>query len=100
MFVFVYLTYFNDRDHRVRVHETLSPPSVITCGVPQGSVLGERLYTIHIYPLTKIIQLHGIQYHTYVDNIQLYVKCHNDDYSMYRAIIQLQNCITDITEWM
>ena len=37
-------SYFNDRDHRVCVHEALSPPRVITCGVPQGSVLGARLY--------------------------------------------------------
>ena len=53
-------SYFNDRDHRVCVHEALSPPRVITCGVPQGSVLGARLYTMYIYPLTQIIQRHGI----------------------------------------
>ena len=28
---------------RVGVHEALSPLRVITCGVPQGSVLGARL---------------------------------------------------------
>ena len=61
-------SYFNDRDHRVCVHEAWpSPPRVITCGVPQGSVLGARLYTMYIYPLTQIIKRHGIQYHTYAD---------------------------------
>ena len=38
---------------------------VITCGVPQGSVLGTRLYTMYTDPFTQIIQRHGIQYHTY-----------------------------------
>ena len=94
-------SYFNDRDHRVFVHEALSPPRVITCGVPQGSVLRARLYTMYIYPLTQIIQRHDIQYHTYADDIQLlYMKCHRDDNSIIKAITQLQNCIADITEWM
>ena len=31
---------------------------------------------------------------------ELYMKCHNDDNSINQAIIQLQNCIADITEWM
>ena len=53
--------------------EALSLPRVITCGVPQGLVLGARLYTMYIYPLTQIIQRHGIQYHTYTDDIQLYM---------------------------
>ena len=64
-------SYFNDRDHRVCVHEALSPSRVIPCGVPQGSVLGARLYTMYIYPFTQIIQRHGIRYHTYADDIQL-----------------------------
>ena len=28
------------------------------------------------------------------------MKCHSDDISINQAIIQLQNCIADITEWM
>ena len=28
------------------------------------------------------------------------MKCHSDDNSINQAIIQLQNCIADITEWM
>ena len=28
------------------------------------------------------------------------MKCHSDDISINQAIIQLQNCIADISEWM
>ena len=55
---------------------------------------------LHFYPLIEIIQRHGIQYHTYADDIQLFVKCHRDDNLINHTIIQLQNCIADITEWM
>ena len=59
-------SYFKHRDHRVCVHEALSPPRVMTSGVLQGSVLGARLYTMYIYPVTEIIQRHGIQYYTII----------------------------------
>ena len=39
-------SYFNDRYHRVCVHEALSAPRVITFGVPQGSVADDiQLYS-------------------------------------------------------
>ena len=50
--------------------------------------------------MSQIIQRHPIQYRTYADDIQLYMKCHSDDNSINQAIIQLQNCIADITAWM
>ena len=63
------------------------------CGVVQGSVLGARLYTMYVYPLTTIIQRHGLQYHRYADDTQIYLQCDNHHGVINAAIIRLQNCI-------
>ena len=37
-------------------------------GVPQGSVLGARLYTLYIRPLSHILENHRVLFHTYADD--------------------------------
>ena len=61
---------------------------------------GARLYTIYVYPLTTIIRRHGLQYHTYADDIQINHQCDNDDDAFNASIIRLQNCILEVIKWM
>ena len=69
-------------------------------GVPQGSVLGARIYTMYVQPLSRIIVQHGIQYHCYADDTQLYVDCDDNSQAIQNSIARIQNCIADICLWM
>ena len=79
-------SYLQDRDYFVSIERTK-----ITCGVPQGSILGPLLFKIYMVPLTQIMEHYKISYHTYADDTQLYISVSSHDYS---PLLSLSNCIS------
>ena len=65
---------------------SLSDQNALKCVVPQGSVLGARLYSMYAYPFSNIIKKHNLQYHTYADDPQIYMQCKNNVESINEAI--------------
>ena len=67
------LTWFNSylskRSQRIRIGGTTSRPATLSRGVPQGSVL----FTSYTIPISSICKKHGVYYHIYADDTQLYV---------------------------
>ena len=68
--------------------------------VPQGSVLGARMYTMYTQMLANVIRKHHVQHHSYADDTQVYVRCEDNEDARSAAIVKLQTCISDICEWM
>ena len=69
----------------------------MTCGVPQGSVLGPLLFNIYMLPLAQIMENNKISYHSYADDTQIYITLSPGNYS---PIQQLNMCIEQINDWM
>ena len=66
-------SYLEDRKQAVAINNITSDTVSLDYGVPQGSVLGPKLFCIYTLPLGSIIQRHGLKYHLYADDTQLYV---------------------------
>ena len=93
-------SYLCHRQHKVSINGSLSTARTLRCGVPQGSVLGARMYSMYVKPLSDIMNRHNVRYHTYADDIQLYTTCENNENSIEEAVVRHQDCISKTSAWM
>ncbi len=90
-------SYLSDRQQFVAVNEKVSYRSQVQYGVPQGSELGPLLFTLYMLPLGNIIRKHGVSFHCYADDTQLYISSRPSET---HQIDNLMECIVDIKNWM
>ena len=94
-------SYLKDRSQTVQIGSSYSEEHKLSYGVPQGSVLGPILFTIYTTPLGRIIRNHGLTFHLYADDTQLYIAfkpCSST--SKTDAIARVEACVEDIRIWM
>lgn len=94
-------SYLTDRYQTVCIEGQLSTPVHLAYGVPQGSVLGPKEYTMYTKPLGKIIKSHGLDYHLYADDSQSYLAFKPTDSTKTAEVLsRVENCLTDVRRWM
>ena len=88
----------SNRTQTVVIGDSRSDPALISCGVPQGSVLGPVLFVLYTSPLADIISRHSVLHHSFADDTQLQKSAHP---SQVDDLIQsMQECILDVRSWM
>ena len=92
-------SYPTDRKFYVSVEGGTSDSYSFNCGVPQNSVLGPVLFLLYTSHIADIIHSHGIDYHLYADDTQLYVSI-SCSQELDDAKHRLELCANDIDKWM
>ena len=93
-------SYLTGRTQRVSIDGCYSSEIHLTCGVPQGSVLGPLLFSLFTTPLGDIGRTHKLQDHFYADDSQYYIAFNPKAVSPQDIITQVEKCITEVRQWM
>ena len=95
-----FISYLSERKQTVGINKGKSEPLILLLGVPQGSVLGPILFSIYTLPLADILKKHGVNYHLYADDSQIYMSFIPIDSNEEISFETLKTCIREIKKWM
>uniref|UniRef100_A0AAR2K341 Reverse transcriptase domain-containing protein n=1 Tax=Pygocentrus nattereri TaxID=42514 RepID=A0AAR2K341_PYGNA len=90
-------SYLSDRQQFVSIGGYKSDLCALSRGVPQGSVLGPLLFILYMLPLGNIIRRHGLQFHCFADDVQIYVYS-KPSHTCPPAV--LSDCLLDVRAWL
>ena len=89
-------SYLDGRTQCVQIDGIVSEYAKLVCGVPQGSVLVPLSFCAYMYPIGSILRHHGIDYHIYADDTQLYITFDLSDPTI--ALDKINLCISDLDD--
>jgi len=72
-------------------------PLPVNCSVPQGSVLGPIKFIAYTADVSEVIAQHGVSYHLFADDEQLYTAVSRDEIQVARQ--RLTSCISVLRDW-
>ena len=90
-------SYLTQRSFCVNLDGHVSSTAPLSHGVPQGSVLGPLLFSLYLLPLGSILRKHGISFHCYADDSQIYVPLKKSESFNVQPLL---DCLQDIKAWM
>jgi hypothetical protein len=94
-------SYMTDRSYFVFVGDSISADRSINYGAFQGTILGPWIFNLYMSPLAKIIEGHGLDFHIFSDDIQIYAFFRPGDAVSQRLCERkVITCLKDIMSWL
>ena len=88
-------SFLSDRVQCTKVNNKATGFLSLTCGVPQGTVLGPILFALYTQEVHKIIESYGLMFHMFADDMQIYTVYKGNE----SDLIPLNNCLNQVKLW-
>ena len=88
--------YLQNRKQFVMIDGVKSDVKDLQFGVPQGSVLGPILYSLYISSLGDIERHHGLEFHPYADDTQLYFAFRPITAEQQSCLARIEACVSHV----
>ena len=92
-------SYLSSRKYYVKGNNSSSHDVSVSSGVPQGSILGPLLFSLHVCEVERVAQVHNLKIHMYADDIQCYFGFASDTL-MTLIVKKIQCFVSDLKSWM
>ncbi len=89
-------SYLTNRSFSVTLVKFSSSLASLTCGIPQRSILGPILFSLYMLPIGSIFSKHGVSFHCYADDTQIYVPVKKKG----NFLEPLLACLKDFKTWL
>lgn len=90
-------SFLSDRNFFVKLGNFSSTVANLTCGFPQGSILSPSLFSLYMLPLGSILRRHGVCFHLYADDTQIYLPIKRNEPL---ALSTLLRCLDNVKIWL
>ena len=87
-------SYLSDREQQCSINEQLSSKKTITCGVPQGSILGPLLFLLYINDLPECLR--STTPCMYADDTQIFLS----SYDANELVVKLNSDLARVRNWL
>ena len=94
------ISYLQEWTQRIVIGGHSSSTTTLTASVPQGSVLGPLLFSLYVQPIDDIIRAHGLFFHHYANDLQIYSHVNLNPSALAAVVQQMEDCLDDIKQWM
>ena len=94
-------SYLSGRFQTVIINGSCSKRMPLQFGVPQGSGLGPLLFILYAQPIADIIRAHGLLFHIYADDTQIYISFNPKSRESIETTLQkVSACVLALKRWM
>ena len=93
-----FLSYLTSRTQSVSVGDLNSSLLPLKYGVPQGSVLGPILFTLHAQTVSDKIREHNISYQKFADDTQLHKASQPAEFQC--LVSDFESCFLSVKAWI
>ena len=91
-------TYLTSRIQRVKYNGGVSETGHLSCGMPQGSVLGPLFFSLYTTDVFHLVEQQQLRIHGYADDLQIYDHTLPGDTDAVSR--RFAACVEDVMAWM